>query len=101
MRVSLKEQRENILVPFVALRWDEEKIAHLTVVGKDGSLDDRTVKTGRAVGDRIEIVDGLMAGEQYVSGAMDESGMKNKIKIPATKEDNETSSESGHGGHEE
>lgn len=101
VRVSLKDQQENLLVPFVALRWDEEKNAHLTVVDKDGSLDDRIVKTGRAVGDRIEIVDGLMAGEHYVSGAMDGSGMKNKIKIPTTKEDREASSEGGHGGHGE
>lgn len=102
VRVSLKELEEKIFVPFVAVRWDEEQKAHLTVVQHDGSLSDRVVQTGRAIGDRIEIVGGLEKGEQYISGAMDSKGMGNgKILLPDSKKNDEESSDSGHGGHSE
>ncbi len=102
VRVSLKDQEDKIFVPFGAIHWDEERNVHITVVQKDGSLGDKIVQTGRAIGDRIEIVEGLSKGEQYVSSAMDLESMKNsKITLPKSQEGDEKSSDGGHGGHGE
>ncbi len=58
---------ERIIIPFTALWWDEEKNSHVYVVVQGETLVDRIVKTGRAIGDKVEIMDGLSLGEKYLS----------------------------------
>ncbi len=58
---------ERIIIPFTALWWDEEKNSHVYVVVQGETLVDRIVKTGRAIGDRVEIMSGLSLGEKYLS----------------------------------
>lgn len=101
VRVSLKEKKASVYVPFTAIRWDEERNASLRVAAEDGSFEDRIVITGRAIGDRIEIIEGLSVGEQYVSDAFDDAKLKGqKITRPSSEEE-EGSSGEGHGGHGE
>lgn len=54
-----------ILAPFTAVKWDEEGAAHMKVADQRGTVTDRTVRVGRAIGDRVEIVEGLARGERY------------------------------------
>lgn len=92
VRVSRSEATHSLLVPFAAVKWDEEKQAHLIVADKSGAASDRIVKVGRAIGDKIEITEGLMHGERYAV-SYDSTGT---MRIaPSSESDGE---EEGHGG---
>ena len=53
-------------IPLSALWWGEDGTAHVWVVEKD-VLHARTIMTGRALSDSIEVTDGLQQGDRYVS----------------------------------
>lgn len=53
-------------IPLSALWWGEDGTAHVWVVEKD-ILHARTITTGRALNDSIEVMEGLRQGEAYVS----------------------------------
>jgi len=65
-RVTLRGHAESRLtVPFAALRSDGEN-AHLFVVDEEERARRRPVTTGLHLGDRVEILSGLEAGERVV-----------------------------------
>lgn len=63
-RVSLPVgQAERLLVPAAAVQ-NHGQLDIVEVAGADGCLARRFVRTGRAFGDRVEVLSGLAAGEQ-------------------------------------
>jgi cobalt-zinc-cadmium efflux system membrane fusion protein len=62
---ALKEGR-GLLVPVSAVLRDDENLPYVYVAAADGSFLRRRVKLGARAGDRMEIADGLRAGEQVV-----------------------------------
>ncbi len=70
-----------ILVPFSAIRLDEDTQSHIILQTKDGTFIDRKIKTGKAVGDRIEILEGLMRGEMYLSKEVPAEILQGKLKF--------------------
>ena len=97
VRVSLANADDRVLVPFTAIGWDEEKRAHLKVADEKGAVSDRVVRTGRAIGDRVEIVEGLMKGERY-SIRYDAQGSAQAMPASDIPHDSEEGAEQG--GHQ-
>lgn len=78
-----------ILVPFGAVRWDEEEKASLRIVNDKREIEKRDVVVGRAIGDKVEILQNLSAGEYYIPiQASDEmlEKMKAGISVPTPSE---------------
>jgi multidrug efflux pump subunit AcrA (membrane-fusion protein) len=57
-------ERESIMVPDQAVQKQTGSSERYVYVIKDGVAEYRFVKDGRRVGDMIEILDGVEAGEQ-------------------------------------
>ncbi len=81
VRVMNTSAATRILVPFTTIRWDEERQPHIILQVKDGTFIDRKVKTGKAIGDRIEILEGLMRGEMYLSKEVSAELLEGKLKF--------------------
>jgi len=86
VRVMPSEIKNSILIPFTALRWDEKNQSHIYVSVGDQKVADRIVKTGKAVGDKIEILEGLSPKMQYLARAVPDSVLK-KILVEGHTED--------------
>jgi multidrug resistance efflux pump len=67
VRVSPSEKTTSIFIPFTALRWDENNLPHIYVAVSDTQIVDRIIKTGKAVGDKIEVLEGLQQKEMFLS----------------------------------
>lgn len=67
VRVISSVSSNFVLVPFTAVWWDNKEIPHVWMVDEEGSITSRLVTLGRALGDRIEITEGIMDGEKYVT----------------------------------
>jgi len=104
VRVMPSAITQSILVPFTALRWDEENQSHIYVAVAQGKIADRIVKTGKAVGDRIEIIEGISPKEQYLSRQIPDSVLKtvlvegdaaNTVEMKPSTQDEETKNTDG------
>ena len=60
------EESSSIFIPLSAVWWDEGNTANVWVI-TDETLHARKIITGRAQADAIEVIEGLLNGEQYVS----------------------------------
>lgn len=60
-------ERENVMIPDQALQKQTGSSERYVYVIKDGVAEYRFVKDGRRVGDKIEILEGLTAGEQVAT----------------------------------
>ena len=69
-RIEEAEQRPGILVPAVAVRT-VAGTARVFVIANDRA-EERVVMTGQVVGDRIEVVSGLKAGERLAANAVNQ-----------------------------
>lgn len=67
VRVVYSNVSNFILVPFTAVWWDEKEAAHIWIVDTEGSISARSITLGRALGDRLEVEDGLTDGEKFIS----------------------------------
>ncbi|MBX8486791.1 MexC family multidrug efflux RND transporter periplasmic adaptor subunit [Pseudomonas cichorii] len=59
-----------ILVPQRAIKRSSDGAAQVLVIGKDGTVESRPVKTGAMQDSRWQITEGLSAGEQIIVGNM-------------------------------
>jgi len=77
VRVAPSEKTTSILIPFTALRWDENNQSHIYVAAADNAhVMDRIIKTGKAVGDKIEVIEGLKPKEMFLSRQISDSVLK-------------------------
>ncbi len=94
-----------ILVPFSALWWDDQGLSNVWLVMENGKIRPQPVTVGKAIGDRVEIGEGLETGSRFVARAHD--GLKTGQSITdlsqqTTKEDETEPVGDGHGhSHEE
>ncbi len=70
VRVISEMTTRSVLVPFAAVWWNEKGEANVWLVMENNVIRPRVVHVGRAIGDRIEIEEGLDAGERYVAKAI-------------------------------
>ena len=75
-------ERENVMIPDQALQKQTGSSERYVYVVKDGVAEYRLVKDGRRVGDKIEILEGLTAGEQVATTSFTRliSGKKVEVK---------------------
>lgn len=75
-------ERENVMIPDQALQKQTGSSERYVYVIKDGVAEYRFVKDGRRVGDNIEILEGLTAGEQVATTSFTRliSGKKVEVK---------------------
>lgn len=75
-------ERESVMIPDQALQKQAGSSERFVYVIKDGKAEYRFVKDGRRVGDKIEILEGLTAGEQVATTSFTRlmSGQKVEIK---------------------
>ncbi len=69
VRVISNQSGGSILIPFTAVWWNDKGESQIWLVMENNVIRPRAVKVGRAVGDKIEIEDGLEAGERFVARA--------------------------------
>ncbi len=65
-------ERDAIMVPSGAV-LDRGQLQFVYVVGPDGVIQLRVVRTGKTVGDEVEIASGLNAGERIITGGLDKA----------------------------
>ncbi len=80
----------NNLTSLSAVWWDADNHANVWIVDNNNSLRPQEVKTGRTLGDKIEILEGISKGDRIVSNATSE--LKSGTKVNQTVE---TPNESG------
>lgn len=63
----LPHQNSQIFIPFTAVRLggEENNEQSVIVIDEKGSAFRRVVQTGKAVGDTVEVIDGLAVGDRY------------------------------------
>ena len=68
VRVALHSRRETdgLLAPVSAILRDDENLPFVFVVNADGTFSRRRLEVGSQVGDRVEVLSGLKAGDQVV-----------------------------------
>lgn len=64
-----KTQANQILVSLSSVWWDEDGHANAWLVTEENRIRPQEVKTGRTLGDKIEILEGLQQGARIVSNA--------------------------------
>jgi cobalt-zinc-cadmium efflux system membrane fusion protein len=65
-RIVTSDAADSPAVPESAVVYEGDA-AHVWVVGSDGALAYRAIRTGRNNGGLVEVLDGLKAGEQIVT----------------------------------
>ena len=55
-----------ILIPFTALWFDDKGTSSVWLVMENGKIRPQLVKVGKAIGDRVEVVEGLEVGSRFV-----------------------------------
>jgi len=80
VRVLTPTRSGPLLVPLGAVSFDDQGRSRVWVVGADDRLEAAPARTGRSVGDRIEILDGVSAGTRIVSTATEE--LRPGLKLP-------------------
>lgn len=69
VRVIGKQLGGVVLAPLTAIWWNEKGEAQVWLVMENNVIRPQAVKVGRAIGDRIEIENGLAVGDRFVSKA--------------------------------
>ncbi len=85
VRTPQRVDANAILVPQRAVQRSSDGAARVLVVGQDGTVEARPVKTGAMQDSRWQVTEGLKAGEQIVVGNMTglNSGDKVVAKLPS------------------
>lgn len=85
VRTPQRVDANAILVPQRAVQRSSDGAARVVVVGQDGTVEARPVKTGAMQDSRWQVTEGLKAGEQIVVGNMTglNSGDKVVAKLPS------------------
>lgn len=84
---------EAILVPQRAVQRGSDGTAKVLVIGNDGTVQARPVKTGAMQDSRWQITEGLSAGEQVIHGAMTGLNPGDKVVLKAAKPQGDANSQ--------
>lgn len=89
-----------ILIPFTALWWDDKGSSNVWLVMENGKIRPQSVKIGKAIGDRVEVQEGLETGNRFVMRV--HAGLRtgqsvSEISQPATPGQAEEPAGDGHG----
>lgn len=68
----------NLFVHLGALEWND-KGTSLWIVNADNTIKKQTIKTGRTLGEKIEVYEGVMVGDRYITKLIPE--LKEGIKV--------------------
>lgn len=68
----------SMFVNLGALEWDD-KGASVWLIGSDNMIKKQAVKTGRNLGEKVEVYEGLMLGDRYVAKLV--SGLQEGIEV--------------------
>lgn len=69
VRVIGKQSNNSILVPLTAIWWNEKGVSQVWLVTESNVIRPQEVKVGRAIGDRIQVEEGLDSGSRFVMKA--------------------------------
>lgn len=86
-------------IPWGALWWDEAGSAHVWLVMENGVIRPQAVRPGRALGDRIEILEGLSSGDRYVAKATPDLKTGSSIKQSVAESPKKEEADAGGDGH--
>lgn len=92
-------QNDRVLVSLSAVWWDDDGNPTVWLVTEENRIRPQEVKTGRTLGDRIEILEGLTQGSRIVSKATSDlkvGTQLNQLSV-TTKKTEEQSEGDGHG----
>ena len=67
MLIHSRVEHTGLLVPVASVLRDDDNLPFVFVAGADGSFLRRRVSLGYRVGERYEIVSGLIAGEKVIT----------------------------------
>lgn len=98
--LATNSQSGQSLVSLSAVWWDEAGKSNVWLVTEEGNIRPQEVKTGRTLGDKIEILEGLNQGARIVSKATADlkTGMKlNQISSEQKPAETEEPEGDGHG----
>lgn len=98
--LAANSQGGQSLVSLSAVWWDEGGKSNVWLVTEEGNIRPQEVKTGRTLGDKIEVLEGLSQGTRIVSKATAElkTGMKlNQISSGQTPAATQEPEGDGHG----
>lgn len=86
------------LVSLTAIWFDDQGVSNVWVVGDDDRIEAKPVKTGRSIGDKVELLEGGDAGTRIVSiaGPALRSGMKLPKAAEAPADSGEEPAGDGH-----
>lgn len=94
----------SVLIYSTAVWWDETAQPNVWLVTEEDRIRPQPIKTGRMVGDRIEVAEGLQQGNRYVSkatiGLVRGMALKN-IKAKTNQKSEEHGKEADSHGHDE
>lgn len=93
-------QSQQSLISLSAVWWDDAGKSNVWLVTEEGNIRPQEVKTGRTLGDKIEVVEGLNQGTRVISKATPDlkTGMKlNQISTGPGQNANEEPEGDGHG----
>lgn len=95
VRVQTPQSVSNdaILVPQRAVQRGSDGTAKVLVIGNDGSVQAREVKTGAMQDARWQILEGLNAGEQVIYGAMTGLNPGDKVTVKAAQPQGDANSQ--------
>ncbi len=96
VRVIAPNTSKPILAPFTAIWWNDKGESQVWLVTENNIIRPRTVKVGRAVGDKIEVEEGLEAGERFVARANAELKTGQPIMGTVTVQENTAPAGDGH-----
>lgn len=79
VRVIVPRQDARVLIPFSALWWDDAGAANVWLVTETGIVRPQPIAIGRALGDRVEVREGLESGSVFVVKAAE--GIKTGMSV--------------------
>ncbi len=98
--VATNQKTQGIFIPVSALWFDETGKSNVWKVNEKNIVSPLVVETGRAIGDKVEIINGLTRTQKYISQVNPEikSGVKvSQTKQPGSEKEVKEVSDDGHG----
>lgn len=97
VRVLATANNNSNLVSLSAVWWNEQGQSNVWLITEENRIRPQEVKTGRTLGDKIEILDGLQVGSNIVTNASPDLKTGTQLNKPAEKAPATEPAGDGHG----